>query len=135
MSIWKQFILFMMIIVALMLAIMLTSCNSLMPASTVPPSPVNANVKSSLNIKVDGIVQYGTALLDKKNHYIIEVPLSLLDGKPLKLFFSSCHRSFEVSGLQSKDVYKYDYYPVVGLEDTGSCLVFISTITDTGISN
>ena len=127
----RMFTLFILTICALLLAMMLFSCNAVTQAGA--PTPV---IRATLNFKVDGVVQYGTALLDKKQHYVIEVPMSLLlPNEPMNLFFSSCHRSFEVAGLQSKDVWKYDYYPVVGLEDTGSCLVFISILTKSGISN
>jgi hypothetical protein len=116
----------------LILLLLITACTT--PTSTVPSS--NAVIKASLNFKVDGVVQYGTALVEKKKNYVIEIPMALLSPeKPLKLFFSTCHRSFEVAGLQSKDVWKYDYYPVVGLEDTGSCLVIMSVIAESSITN
>ena len=117
-----------------LLLLLVTSCTTLFPSAPTPAS--NVVVKAALVFKIDGTVQYGTALVEKKKNYIIEIPMVLLSPeKPLKLFFSTCHRSFEVAGLQSKDVWKYDYYPVVGLEDTGSCLVIMSVIAESSITN
>jgi len=118
----------------LLIILLLFSCNvSTNEMKITPPSPV---IRATLNFKLNGIAKYGTTvIMEKSPSYKIEVPLSLIPDKPFKLFFSTCHRNYEYTGLTNKDVWTYSYYPVSNLEDYGSCLVFITVLTETGITH
>lgn len=118
----------------LLLLLLISSCTaSTTPAVNLPESAV---VRANLVFKIDGVVQYGSGMLwERKPSYKIEVYTSLLTPeKPLKIFLTTCHRAPDpFFGFKSNDVWTYQYYPVVGLEDTGSCLVFITVLTESGL--
>lgn len=119
----------------LILLLTLLGCNVSTSEVTTPLAATTV-VRATLNFKLNGVPQFGTTVITEKSpSYKIEVPLSLITEKPLKLFFSTCHRNYEYTGLTNKDVWTYQYYPVNNLEDSGSCLVFITVITDAGLTH
>lgn len=107
----------------LILILFLVSCatSQVTNSGNVPTFP-----KATIGFSVDNVPKLGTALLEKQKSYSLNVTVP---SETLKLYFSTCHRSFEVTGFNNKgEVWKYAYWPISDLEAQGSCLASIMMI-------
>jgi hypothetical protein len=117
----------------IVLAILLSGCTS----GSI--SPVNVNNKAALDDKTarasmgftldGGATMIGIATTDRKPQHKI---VFFLPDKAIKLMITTCSREEFFGYPEYKRGFAYTYVPVPNLEDTESCFMTATAITDKG---
>lgn len=109
-------------LVALILSLSFSSCSSV---STVKQDlKVERRYKRDLSLSVNQIAGKGFVVAPKTHLYTIAIKAP---DKMDALLIQTCHREMLIEGLGTS--YQFAFWPVQGLEDEGSCPMFISGLT------
>jgi hypothetical protein len=99
------------------------------PASVLPTTQTAPleYLRATLQIEIDGVTVPGAGVAQRRSSAKIKIPLP---DKTKLLTFRSCHRYVPLPNPQSPFVYVYS--PAFLLENDGSCVVFVTAITEQG---
>jgi hypothetical protein len=111
----------------IILALVLCGCttNSLFPGYI----PYDLTNRASLPFSVEGVNYQGTAVLQRKSSQAINFTIP---KGTVKLMVTTCSREDFFAYPDSTKPFKYNFVPVMFLENLESCLMKVTAITDKG---
>lgn len=111
-----------------LLSLLLCSCQA--TAQTRHTSK-NTN-RASISFNIDGKDYTGIAEVERK---IVHTIKFFIPDDTIKFMITTCNREEIPLKFKDNKYYIYNYIPLRGVEDTGSCFLTATTITDAGVTD